>query len=142
MQELVEASGSYERHWEVVEDIGKRWKTLGSGGRHWEAVEDMWETGKGLEGVREVRKAVGKCGRDGKAPEGNTTLQIVKNHFSVQILFAGIMLITERFIIEVLWERGMVSMMLSFSGDGFLGCCNDNIEIKVQLLLRLAILGI
>ena len=56
--------------------------------------------------------------------------------------FAGIMLSTERFIIKVLWERGMVSKMLSFGGNGFLGCCNDNIEIEVQLLLRLAILSI
>jgi len=44
MQEPVEASGSC--------------------GRCREMVEDMWETGKGLEGVR---KAVGKCGRGGKA---------------------------------------------------------------------------
>jgi len=29
----------------------------------------MWETRKGSEGVREVRKAMGKCGRDGKAWE-------------------------------------------------------------------------
>jgi len=49
---------------------------------------------------------------------------------------------TERFIIEVLWERGMVFKTLSFGGDGFLGRCDDHIEIEVQLLLRLAILGI
>ena len=56
--------------------------------------------------------------------------------------FAGIVLSTERFIIEVLWERGMVSKTLSFGGDGFLGRCDDHIEIEVQLLLRLAIWGI
>jgi len=57
MREPVEASGSRGSCWEAVEDVGKR-------------VEDREGVGRGAGGageVREVQKAVGKCGRGGKA---------------------------------------------------------------------------
>ena len=41
---------------EVMEDVGKRWKTCGRQGR-------------GAGGPEEVWKAMGKCGRGGKARE-------------------------------------------------------------------------
>ena len=61
-----------EVNWEPVEASGsqwKSWKTSGSGGRH---VEDREGVGRGAGGpgeVREVRKAVGMCGRGRKAQE-------------------------------------------------------------------------
>ena len=36
---------------------------------------DRKGVGRGVEGLEEVRKAMGKCGRDGKAQEGNGMLQ-------------------------------------------------------------------
>ena len=56
MWELVEASGSSGSRREAVEDVGKR-------------VEDREGVRRGAGGAGEVRKAVGKCGRGGKARE-------------------------------------------------------------------------
>jgi len=62
-QEPVEASGSRGSRQEAVEDVGKR-------------VEDREGVGRGAGGAggtgrgpEEVQKAVGKCGRGGKARE-------------------------------------------------------------------------
>jgi len=74
-------SGHYSEAWAICSAAQSRSvqepvEASGSHGSHHEAVEDMWETRKGSEGVREVRercgrsgRAVGKCGRGGKAWE-------------------------------------------------------------------------
>ena len=54
---------------EDVKDSGSEPGAGGSQWKSWKLSGSRWETGKGSEGVREVWKAVGKCGRDGKAWE-------------------------------------------------------------------------
>ena len=56
-------TGSQWKPVEVVEDIGKQWKTCGRQGRGWKGC------GRVGRGPEEVQKAVGKCRRGRKAQE-------------------------------------------------------------------------
>jgi len=68
----VEACGSWWKPVEVVEVVGKQWKTCERHGKGWKGCGRVR---RGAGGLEKVWKAVGKCGRDGKAQEGNATLQ-------------------------------------------------------------------
>jgi hypothetical protein len=48
--------------------------------------------------------------------------------------FAGVMLSAERFVVEVRWERGMVSKTPPFHCNRFLGCRNYHVDVIVQPL--------
>jgi len=65
-QEPVEASGSCGSRREAVEDVGKRVEDREGVGRGAGGAGGAGGTGRGPE---EVQKAVGKCGRGGKAQE-------------------------------------------------------------------------
>ncbi len=49
--------------------------------------------------------------------------------------FAGLVLSAERFIVKVWWKGGIISKVLPFHHNGFLGSGNDYIDIIVQPLL-------
>ena len=57
-------------------------------------------------------------------------------------LFAGGVLRTKWFVVEVRWKRGIVSKSIALSCYGLSGCSNDHVEGKVQLFLWFAIWGI
>ena len=48
-------------------------------------VEDWEGAGRGQEGLEEVGKVVGECGRDGKAQECNATLQVEDIHIILML---------------------------------------------------------
>jgi hypothetical protein len=56
--------------------------------------------------------------------------------------FAGIVLRTEWFIVEVGRERGMVCETPPFHCDGFLGGCDDHVEIIVQSFLSVTVMSV
>ena len=57
-------------------------------------------------------------------------------------LFAGGVLRTKWFVVEVRWKRGIVSESIALSRYGLSGRSNDHVEGKVQLFLWFAIWGI
>jgi len=61
-----EACGSQWKPVEAMEVVGKQWKTCGRQGRGWKG---FGRCRRGAGGPEEVRKAVGKCRRGGKAWE-------------------------------------------------------------------------
>jgi len=53
--------------------------------------------------------------------------------------FAGLVLSAERFIVKVWWKGGIISKVLLFHRNGFLGSGNDHIDIIVQPFCRIAV---
>jgi hypothetical protein len=56
--------------------------------------------------------------------------------------FAKVVLRTERLIIKVLWDWGIVSKSLAFGGDGFFGSGNDHVDVEVQFVFSNSILSV
>ena len=56
--------------------------------------------------------------------------------------FAGAMLNAERFVVEVGWERGVVSKTFPFHCNRFFGCRNDHVDIVVQPFHWIAVDGV
>jgi len=52
--------------------------------------------------------------------------------------FAGVMMSAERFIVEVWWERGMVSETHPFLCNRFLGCRDYHVYVILQCVRRIA----
>ena len=66
----------------------------------------------------------------------DTTTKCEKLFFNPYFL-AGCMLRTERGVISVSWEGGMVCENLSCLHNGFFGSRDDHIEVEVQIVLAL-----